>query len=364
MGVQLEQLVISNLRNLVATTLSLNSKFNMFVGPNGSGKTSLLEAVYLLGMGRSFRARSIQQIISFGAQNCFIRAKVGFDADLGVPSVWLGLGKDLNGNTQYKIGEQAETSSAALSKILPVQLIDADSMLLLDGGPLYRRQFMDWGVFHVEHSFLTSWRLMRRALEQRNTLLRNNVRPALVWDEAFVQYALEVNAARQQYMIRFVDLMNKLLEERFHVPGVKFQYHQGWNEGEMLMDALQKSLKLDLTVGYTNRGPHRADFLVTIDDRPAKTVLSRGQMKLFVCLMLIARSHMLGHGKSGLMLIDDLHAELDGNSCGVFVSALEALNCQALITGVEQKLLSSHLRDVSIDLFHVEHGCVQQLGPG
>lgn len=354
MVAQLRHLVLSNIRNLDAVDLKFGSKFNVFIGPNGSGKTSLLEAIYLLSIGRSFRARSMQQIISFGKDECLIRAQVN--------DVWLGVKRGLTSEAQYRIGEQVEKSSAELTKILPVQLIDVNSHLLLEGGPNYRRQFIDWGVFHVEHSFLQDWRHMRRALEQRNAILKQRQKPPEVWDAAFVKYAMAVDAARRAYIQRFELVFAQMLQQMLNITEVELHYQRGWSDDRELSEALAATLSLDLTYGYTSRGPQRADVEVLLEGRPVKAVLSRGQLKLFVSIMLLARARMLEETSSGVFLIDDLNAELDKTSCGLFIEAIDSLGCQVFITGIEEELLKARLQGCVAQLFHVEQGCVSSGG--
>lgn len=360
MSAQLNQLILSNIRNLGTLDLSFGPQFNVFVGANGSGKTSLLEAIHLLGMGRSFRARSMRQIISFGSDQCLIRARVGDQDDDAQGSIWLAVERTLAGDSQYKIGGQLERSATELTKVLPVQLIDVNSHLLLEGGPNYRRQFMDWGVFHVEHNFLQQWRLMRRALEQRNMALKQRQIPAATWDEAFVKYATAVDMARNDYVQRFCKIFLVMLEEMLGLTTVELHYNRGWSQLQELRVALEDSKFADLAHGYTHRGPQRADLEINLDGKPAKEVLSRGQIKIFVCIMLLARTKLLQDTRSSVFLIDDLHAELDKNSCGLFIEAIKAMGCQVFITGIDGASLLERLHDCAIRMFHVEHGIIRE----
>lgn len=356
---QLNQLILSNIRNLAETDLKFGSQFNVFIGSNGSGKTSFLEAIHLLSVGRSFRARSMQQVVAFGADKCVIRAQVNASSDLDDSNVWLGAVRGISGSAQYKIGEQTEKSASELSKKLPVQLIDVNSSMLLDGGPVFRRQFMDWGVFHVEHSFLDNWRLMSRALEQRNASLKSKQIPGRAWDDAFVKYANAVDVARRSYLERYCTIFACMLRELLNLSNVEIRYMRGWSNDRELAEVLRSSINFDVSCGYTCRGPQRADLEVLIDSRPAKHVLSRGQMKIFVCIMLLARAKLLKGSRSSVFLVDDLHAELDKESCELFVAALKSLNCQAFITGIEADLLKSSLRECDTQMFHVEQGCIR-----
>lgn len=358
MGAQLNQLIISNIRNLSAVDLKFGPQFNVFTGANGSGKTSLLEAIYLLGVGRSFRAKSMRQIIAFGAEQCVIRAKTAIVDDPN--GLWLAMERTINGSTQYKIGAQNE-SAAELSKMLPVQLIDVNSHLLLEGGPSFRRQFIDWGVFHVEHTFLQNWRLWQRALEQRNSILKQKQVPPAVWNETLVKYANAVDAARLAYFQRFTPVFLELLDEMLSLNNVELRYNRGWNTDQDLTSVLFDTINADLQYGYTTKGPQRADLEFLIANRPVKEVLSRGQMKIFVCIMLLARAKLLQDMRASVFLIDDLHAELDMHSCSLFINAIKALNCQVFITGIEADLLHARLQGCATHMFHVEHGTIKEL---
>ena len=362
MSAQLRQLILSNIRNLDAVDLNFGAKFNVFTGPNGSGKTSLLEAIYLLGVGRSFRAKSLQQIISFGEEQCLVRAKVRPFGDLESDGIWLGVKKGLNGDAQYRVGVNVEKSAAELTRLLPIQLIDVNSHLLLEGGPDYRRQFVDWGVFHVEPTFLQAWRMMKRALEQRNSALKLRQMPAEVWNQSFISYAQTVDEFRRAYVTRFDLVLRPMLRQLLNISDLEIRYKRGWSEDQSLAAALEATRSLDMACGYTNRGPQRADIEVLLDGRPAKTVLSRGQIKLFVCIMLLARAQTLSDASASVFLIDDLHAELDKDSCGLFIETINNLGCQVFITGIEEDLLKARLQGCNTHLFHVEQGCITEAG--
>jgi DNA replication and repair protein RecF len=360
MSAQLNQLILSNIRNLGALDLSFGPQFNVFVGANGSGKTSLLEAIYLLGVGRSFRARSMRQVISFGSEQCLIRAKVGADDRNEQSGIWLAVERTLGGDSQYKIGGQPEKSASELTRVLPVQLIDVNSHLLLEGGPNNRRQFIDWGVFHVEHNFLQDWRLMRRALEQRNVALKQRQVPAETWDETFIKYATAVDLARNEYIKHFSKIFLQMLVDMLGFATAELHYKRGWPQDQDLRTALQESRFADQAHGYTHRGPQRADLEIVLGGKPAKDVLSRGQIKIFVGIMLLARAKLLQDTRSSVFLIDDLHSELDKNSCGLFIEAIKAMGCQVFITGIDGASLLERLHDCAIRMFHVEHGMIRE----
>lgn len=141
----LDRLLITGVRNLRTCSLSL-SRLNLFYGDNGSGKTSILESVHLLAMGKSFRSHQIRKIIQHGQEQCTIFSRLDQGQQLGIL-------KNIDGNQILKRDGQIVASMAQLTYDLPVQLIDPESMSLLDSGTKPRRQLLDWLVFHVEQNF-------------------------------------------------------------------------------------------------------------------------------------------------------------------------------------------------------------------
>lgn len=347
---------VTNIRNLKTKELCLGPGFNLFCGQNGSGKTSILEAVNILGVGKSFRTHAIQQLITFGEQCCLVRGMLGSGPSGKDSTIWLAVEKRLNGQNTYRLGEKNERSISELTKSLPVQAIDIHSHLVVEGGPLYRRRFVDWGLFHVEQDFLLNWRGLQRALVQRNASLKQRKTPDSVWDEAFIKYAMLVDAARRSYVERLAVVLVPQLQQMLGLNRVSLQYTSGWDVKRGLAAHLLDNAAIDGISGHTSCGPHRGDVVILVDDRPVKEVLSRGQIKVFVCAMLLARTEMLSNPERALFLIDDLHAELDHSNCKTLVSAIARLGCQAFVTGIEESSLCRSTEGFTTNVFHVEQG--------
>lgn len=166
----LSRITVTAVRNLHPVTLSPSSRINILHGANGSGKTSVLEAIHLLGLARSFRSTRLQPVIHYEQPACTIFGQVQL-AEGGSSN--LGISRDRQGELQIRIDGQNARSAAQLADLLPLQLINPDSFRLLEGAPKIRRQFLDWGVFHVEHRFLGAWQRLQKALRQRNSWLRH-----------------------------------------------------------------------------------------------------------------------------------------------------------------------------------------------
>src|SRR5579859_3106691 len=164
---RLDSLRISGLRCLGDVSLSLEPGVTVFSGANGAGKTSILEAAFLLSHARSFRSGAKDALLQRGA---------------GAFSVFVELRHDDGRSRRLGLGRQGvrwdariDGEAASLSELVgecAVVCFEPGSHALIAGGAEERRRYLDWGVFHVEHEFISAWRRYQRALKQRNTLLR------------------------------------------------------------------------------------------------------------------------------------------------------------------------------------------------
>jgi len=360
----LTQLQIHNVRNLKQVSLRDLACVNIFYGVNGSGKTSVLEAVHMLGMARSFRQGTPRALLTHGEQRCTV---YGFSARSGSGGrVPVAVQRSLSGEVQIKLGGQSVRSVAELVAELPLQVINAESFDLLTGSPAARRQFLNWGVFHVEQRFFTEWQRFQRCLKQRNKLLRHgklNLSELSVWTRDLAESGDRIHEFRLQYFDalapRFRDVMGRLAPS---LQGLEIRYRKGWDKALGFREALEAGAHADMEQGYTHIGPQRADLKVTIGGHSAAETLSRGQQKLVVCGLKLSQGQLMseaGHAVSCVYLVDDLPAELDGRHCELVCAALAELQAQVFITCVAKEDLERMWpADVSPAMFHVEHGQV------
>ena len=344
----------SNFRCLENAELEFGPRFNLIVGENASGKTSILEALAYLGRGKSFRGASTANLIRHGEREFVLfgeAEKAGLRHKLGVRNSLAGL--------EVKVDGSGEGGVAALADALPLQVIDPEVHNLVAGGPEERRRFVDWVAFHVEHEHLAAWRRFRRALKQRNAALKSRTNRAAIrsWDAEFVETSEQLDASRR----RALESTSAALAEygtRLLQTELGFEYVQGWNREKPLAEVLEECLERDLQQGITQHGPHRADLKISYDERQARKLVSRGQQKLLASSMILAATATAQAALEQplLLLLDDPAAELDAQAVARLLEAVADLGCQVVATSLDRTAL--RLPDDAV-VFHVEHGAVE-----
>lgn len=351
---------IKDFRNLTAVELVPCSRgLNIICGNNGSGKTSLLEAIHYLGLGRSFRSTVPSRLIRSTADKFSLFIQLITDNQCHVP---VGAERDINGSVQFRMAEK-EVSMTELAYSLPIRVINAQSHHLLDGGPVFRRRFLDWGLFYHQEGFLSCWRHFERALRQRNAVLREQ-RPGKeidIWSHELAKYGLALDQFRREYVHALKPMIAELSQQLLTVSNLEISYQSGWDIRADYASILTQHYHDEKRFGHTQFGPHRADLDIKIDHVPVKHLLSRGQQKLLICAMILAQGSLLAiHANKGLIyLVDDLPSELDVHSRQKLISLLFKRKTQVFITTIESEdicHLMNDQSDASMKVFHVEHG--------
>lgn len=352
----LVRLEISCLRNLRQVSLEPGPAINLFHGLNGSGKTSLLEAVHLLGLGRSFRTLKARRLVQDEEPAATIFGRTGSGHSLGIQ-------KTVSGESTVRVNGAQAPSLATLALHLPLQLFDPLSLNIMDGPSQPRRQLLDWGVFHVEPSFHGYWSRAQRALQQRNSLLKSaKISPMelQVWEQEFAEAALPLHHARAAFVESWLPWLSGALSRLLPDVPLDVDYQPGWNTEESLADLLAQSRGRDMERGFTQTGPHRADLKIRTQGVAVDERLSRGQLKLVVCALKLSMvQRLMQDGMRPLLLLDDLASELDAQSRQKVCQWIGELQVQTLMTCIEPSQLDGLWGGIPLRLFHVEHGCIR-----
>lgn len=359
----LTRLSLQNVRNIQSANLELHDKLNMFVGENGSGKTSLLEAVYFLSTGRSFRTQQLLPLVQRSEGHCTVFGEVSS----GTRRSRLGVKRSLQGASEYRLDGKSVNRSAILAKELPLLVLGPETVDLLLGSPDKRRSFLNWGVFHVEHDFSSLWVAANRCLKQRNELLRKQSKDSSelrIWTEKLVALSTDIHDSRERYFQAFSAVFTEISRFLSGHEQVKCDYYAGWDISRGLAAEIENQLSSDLKRGFSQRGFHRADVRVQIEGINVAKICSRGELKLFAWALLISQGVLLGkkmpENDSLVYLVDDLTAELDTEHRTKLCQLLTSNKGQILVTGIDEKIVKASWGDTSGKVFHVERGTFTQ----
>jgi DNA replication and repair protein RecF len=330
----LRRVQVTDFRCLHQANLELDPNFTLISGPNASGKTSLLEAIYVLGRGRSFRTRTLEHLIRTGAERMVI---VG-EAEVSDRRVTLGVEGSKEG-LRARLGGERVGTLAELAAALPVQIIDPEIHRLIEEGPSRRRRLLDWGVFHVEPSFIGNWQKYQQVLRQRNAALRSNQALVSAWDGDLVRYGELITEARARYVALLAPMAQAAARDLLNVE-LTLSYRTGWARELTLTEALTRSRPQDHESLATQVGPQRAELAIRVGGLPARDRISRGQQKLLAAVLLLSQMRLLPQESSvrPTLLLDDPAAELDAQRLSGLIRAVQAQPLQLIVTTLHEEL--------------------------
>lgn len=333
--------------------MRLEPGLNLFTGANGAGKTSLLEAIHLLGYGRSFRPGARDTLIRDGCQRLQVFAC--WETQAGERRTGLTRGGN---DWRAKLDGQRLATLSQLHQACAAICFEPGSHELLAGSGEPRRRYLDWGLFHVEPDFLPVWRRYQRALRQRNSLLRLGTRDPdqyQPWEQEMAVTAARIDQLRGRQLRRSAEAAQPLAAIFLSEMGEPhWRYRRGWSREQDFSELLAANRERDLRLGYSFSGPHRADWRLHFEKLPENAPLSRGQEKLAALACVLAQIAVLrdaGH-EAPVVLLDDLSSELDqAHQRRVWRYLLDA-DVQVIATGTEQP--DSLPDDWLAARFHVE----------
>ncbi|MDP3562088.1 MAG: DNA replication/repair protein RecF [Legionellaceae bacterium] len=347
----LTHLNIHQLRNIHLAQITLNPRYNIFHGLNGSGKTSILEAIYLLSSGHSFRTRETSPLITHHSTELTVYARTTANDSISIQ-------KSNSGSTQVKINQQACLRSSELAHFLPCQLIYQDIFQIMDAGPAVRRSMLDWGLFHVKQSYHTLWKEYRHVLKQRNALLRQrtNEQQCIPWNKLIVDMSYELDRLRVEYFKDWSEAFQLYLSQLTEIP-CTISYYKGWDKketGRSLATILTEQYMSDCHRQYTHSGAHQADILFNSTLLKAKQTLSRGQQKIILIALKLAQAQLLS--TPCLYLFDDITTELDAMHVKRLIKCICQLKGQFFLTTIDGSQFSTQHPLDHASIFMLENG--------
>ena len=353
------KLFIQDFRNIESVTVDFHSDVNFIIGDNGSGKSSVLEAIFYLGHGKSFRSAKVDNLLQHEKSTFTVSVRTDKDCQLGVRK---GFNSSAN-SSEIRIDGEKQTKFSSLAKNVAVQVITPESFIVFFGGPKQRRRFIDLGLFHVKHSFADHWREFSRILKQRNACLRSKTDLATFnyWTEIFAESSEQIARHRAEYVSELTNELSFWL--KIMLPSVSddivIQYLQGWNSKKALLDVLGQYHDKELAMGYSLFGAQKFDVRFLMNGTSLDNQLSRGQQKLFLLALTFAQAKLIERVNrvKPILLIDDVGAELDIHSRTLLNNAIAAIECQVIVTAIDKTAVEQLVpQEENYKMFHVKHG--------
>jgi DNA replication and repair protein RecF len=213
-------------------------------------------------------------------------------------------------------------------------------------------------MFHVEHQYSDLAGRYKKTLIQRNSALRQSTSQLKVWDKELEVLGSEISRRMVNYTSLWNQAFKKMQTDLDVTKPIELQMKQGWKEGLSLQEAMERNRSVDIERGFTSTGPHRSDISILREGKLVKNIFSRGESKLTAVLMLLSQITISERmtGESPIVLIDDLHSELDNKRYHELISLISAQKLQTFITtlNIGDADISSVKEGFSV--FHVEHG--------
>jgi len=359
--VQLTAIDIRNVR-IIEQAAFEPGPWNLLVGPNAAGKTSVLEGIHLLGSGRSFSPGRGDGLIRNGCDWLRVVARLS-RGKAGEHRV--GLEKPRRGALRLRMDGGPVERLADLAAVVPVLALHPGSHEILSGGPGERRRLLDWGLFHVEPDFHLAWQRFRRGLAQRNQSLRQGASDSelAVWEPEVADSGEAITALRRTYTAALESELGTLAASVMDLPAaVTLDYRPGFSEEQGLRQALAARRGQDRVYCTTTSGPHRAELILRIGGRDSRHRVSRGQQKMLVYLLRLAQARELQKRGRGapILLLDDVAAELDAEHRTRLLEVAMASGAQLFVTALESGSLPTGFAS-SASVFHVEQGSVDEV---
>lgn len=327
---RLRRLWLTNFRNYASAEIDLAEHLTVIVGPNGQGKSNLVEAIGYLATLRSFRGTAVDALIRDGSERAVVRA----EGERDVRSLLIEAEINRTGRNRVLINRQRLTRARDLLDAFQVVVFAPDDLRLVKGGPAERREYLDdlLVALHPRHDALRTE--LDRVLRQRNALLKqagghlvDDIAVTLdVWDAKLASTGEELVAARLATLERLEPVLAGVYErlaESSSAGKITLSYHAPWRDLG-LAAALAAARRDDVRRGVTTVGPHRDDIVLAIEGLPSRTHASQGEQRCLALAMRLAAHHLItaAIGSPPVLLLDDVFSELDSARSAALLAQL------------------------------------------
>lgn len=351
----IHRLAIKDFRNIDILICYPSKHFNLILGPNGAGKTAVLEAVYLLGRGRSFRTNKNSRLVRFGSSRFAIHC-VRDDKRKSAMEVVGGANR-----ITAHIDEKKVALRSTLMGAMPVALLSEGGAKLLSGDAKTRRNFIEWIMFHVEPSVTLDIKNSYRVRTSINMLMRSGRdRTLYSWYSQLAHYDEKIALCMDRTLSELLKVFYALLEDFNCLRNCHVSLFRGWSNDTSLSEKLLQQDVVARKKMYVLSGVHRSDIRFSYRGQPVKEIFSRGQLKVITILFVLSATILISlrTEQRFILLADDIESELDEESAFKVLRILNKQNAQVFLTSsLENTRLKQFISDtIKAKMFHVKHG--------
>lgn len=339
----IENINIENFRCISNTEFNLSKDLNILYGLNGSGKTSILEAIHIISTGRSFLTSKIDSAISLQKDSFTIACKF-FRKN---QNNQIGIRKNKTGY-DIKVNQAPLFKLSALARNICLLNFHSTSIFLIEGEPQFRRRYIDWWLFHTDLNFIEEWSRYHRLLKQRNAALRSDISSLKMWNYSLAESGEKINQSRKSAIDLLTNEIYSIFSEYDFSSKIVLKYHSGWSKEDSLLTAIERAQQRDIQHGFTSVGIHRSDIQISKHGKDVKELFSRGQKKFLSLLMLIsiASAYKKFFNEVPIFMLDDLAAELDQEFRHEIINKIISFGGQVILTTLNK---TDFHPDLSVD---------------
>lgn len=363
----IKNIKIKDFRNYDELELEFNNKVNFILGQNAQGKTNLLESLYIISIGKSFRTGRDSEMIGFDKDFARIYAEISRDGIDGSVEIII----DRSGKKFVKLDGVKIRKASELLKNVYIVIFSPEDLKIVKDEPEKRRKFIDRELCQIKPAYYDSLSNYKKVLLQRNTYLKENIiEPSIldIWDMQLSRYGAQVMYRRNEFIEKLNDISSEIhgnitggrenLKLKYS-PNVEY-IEDAYEQENYLYELLKKSFDNDLKQRTTTKGPHKDDLEFYIDGINARSFGSQGQQRTCALSLKLAEISIIEEetGEKPILLLDDVMSELDSVRQKFLVKSLEDIQLFITTTEMSDKLLGEFPEK---NIFNIKRGKAEKV---